>query len=304
MDATRTRTVIELLSRSPLWAIQPEYLAAMLLNVTKPQYAPVVGGATFSTWEAAKPSMLGNKTSKVAVIPIQGVLSNDGPSWLGTSYKSIADAAEHAASDPAVKRVVLAVNSPGGEVSGLPETANLITQLSKVKPVSAMVDGDSASAAYWLTSQANDITLTPSGEVGSVGVRMMHMDISKMLDDYGVKVTELHSGQYKTEWSPYKPLTDEAKADMQTRLDSIHRDFISAVATGRANRASAEMQDARYGEGRMFSASIALSSGLVDKVQSPRDFYRAITPADDPAPTAPPVGLPRRARLEVERHKL
>ena len=103
---------IQLLTRSPLWAILPERLAPLitaLQNGTQWQgYA----------WEAAKPYTQSKGPHKIAVIPVQGVLTKDGPAWLGSSYDTIADAAEKAGADPAVKRVVLSVDSPGGEVLG------------------------------------------------------------------------------------------------------------------------------------------------------------------------------------------
>jgi ClpP class serine protease len=130
---------------------------------------------------------------------------------------------------------------------------------------------------------------------------MMHADVSKMLEDQGVTITELSSGEFKTEWSPYKPLTDEAKADMQTRLSSTHSEFVKAVAAGRAGRASVEVRRSRFGEGRMFSANDAKAHGLVDKIQSTRDFYRAVM---EPKAPAPAVGFKRtRARVELERQR-
>ena len=105
-----------------------------------------------------------------------------------------------------------------------------------------------------------------------MGVRIMHADISKMLEDAGIKITELYSGNFKTEWSPYKPLSDEAIGDMQDRLAADHTDFITGVANGRGNRASAEMKKSRFGEGRMFGVDKAASHGLVDKVQTAREF--------------------------------
>jgi signal peptide peptidase SppA len=236
----------------------------------------------------------------VAVIPIYGLLTNDGPAHYGSNYLAIAAAAEKAASNPSVERIVLAVDSPGGDVVGLPEAADVLASVAKIKPVSAIVEGTSASAAYWLTSQANDITLTPSGEVGSVGVRMMHVDMSKMLNDSGFKVTELYSGDFKTEWSPYKPLTDAAKADMQGRLSAVHKNFVSAIARGRGIR-TADFAAKRFGEGRMFSADEALKHGLVDKVQAPHHFYRAVA---SPAAEQTTGFSPRRARLELERLRI
>ena len=253
---------------NPLWAILPEAFAELLTRA-------MTRGATF---EAFKPTLgkVHSSSNKVAVIPVEGVLTKDC-AWCGTTYGSIASAAEDAAADPKVRRIVLAVDSPGGEVTGLPETAEVIRRTAKVKPVHAVVEGISASAAYWLTSQATDITLTPSGEVGSVGVRMMHADISKMMDDAGIKVTELSAGKHKTELSPYHALTDEAKADMQARLDSVHANFLSDVGQGRGTRARARIRANRFGEGRMFSGHEALQHGLVDALQSPREFYRAVS---------------------------
>jgi signal peptide peptidase SppA len=289
---------LKLLTRSPLWAILPEAFGALLAGVLN-------GQLMCAGWQAAKPSTEYKGPHKIAIIPVQGVLSKDGPAWMGTSYDTITDAAEKAAADPAVKRVILSVDSPGGEVLGLPETAAVLAQVAKVKPVSAMIEGTAASAAYWLTSQASDISITPSAEVGSVGVRMMHADISKMLEDAGIKITELYSGNFKTEWSPYKPLSDEAIGDMNERLTAAHTDFITGVANGRGDRVSAEMRRSRFGEGRMFGADKAVSHGLVDKIQTGRNFYRSIVPAEE-VPTAPVhvgFGL-QRARLAVEKSRL
>jgi signal peptide peptidase SppA len=282
--------LLQRFNRAGLWAIHPECLSRAMLDLLAHQ----IEAST-----SIKPSFAGLKENKVAIIPIQGVLTSDGPSWYGTNYGTISDAAEKAAADPSVKRIVLSVDSPGGEVVGLPETANIIAQAAKIKPVSAMVEGMSASAAYWLTSQASDVTLTPSGEVGSVGVRMMHMDISKMLEDAGVKVTELQAGQFKTEWSPYKPLSDDAKADMQRRLEETHQEFMDAISGGRGSRISQNMRRNSFGGGRVFSAKDALQHGFVDRIESRRNFFRAI--AQEPE-ARPAIGL-HAARVAIAKAK-
>lgn len=278
--------LLEALSRSPLWAIRAEY----------PLFA-VLQSAHMSGWEAAQPYSLQTPKSKIAVIPVQGVLTKNGPKWMGSNYNAIAQAVEKASDDPEVAHIVLSVDSPGGEVTGLPEAAATIARAAQTKPVHAFVDGMSASAAYFLSSQANDIHLTTSGDVGSVGVRVMHADVSKMMDDWGVKVTELYSGDFKTEWSPYKPLSDDAKANMQTRLEGMHDTFIQAVTTGRGSRATDEAKAQRFGEGRMFTANEALRLGLVDQVQTAAEFYRSITPA--PEPETPRFGLAEEQKKQL-----
>lgn len=288
------RNKLELLTRSALWAIKPEALLALTRHLIGMDAETVLINGKV---EAVRPSIIGKKDNRVSVLPVTGVLTKDD-NWFGTTYNDIAAAAEQAASDASIKRLVLAVDSPGGEVVGLPETAAVLAQVAKVKPVSAIVEGTSASAAYWLTSQAHDITIAPSAELGSVGVRMMHVDISKSLGDAGVKVTELHSGEFKTEWSPFQPLSEAAQEDMQKRLDSVHRDFLTAVGTGRGTRARAQIRANRFGEGRMFSAAEAVARGMADAVLAPREFYRAITPGQEPTN----YGL-QRARLEFERNR-
>ena len=294
------RNPIELLTRSALWAIRPESVTDAIFSML-PRTLGASEAAQLVKWEAAKPMVHGNGPNKIAVIPIQGVLTKDGPGWYGSNYDTIGQAVEAAAANPEVKHIVLAVDSPGGEVTGLPETAALIAQAAKTKPVTAMVEGMSASAAYYLTSQANNVVLTPSGEVGSVGVRMMHMDVSKMFEDAGIKVTELHSGDFKTEWSPYKPLSEEATADMLPRLQAVHQDFVGAVAAGRGARVTEDIKAKRFGEGRMFSSGDAIGHGLVDKVQSSRDFFKALMPAAEAAPNAPafPISRARHALNQV-----
>jgi capsid assembly protease len=287
--------LLDLFSRTPIWAIRSEAVASALTALRNVEAR--------GTWEAAKPSIVGPSTNKVAIIPVQGVLSKDGPSWYGSNYDTISKALEDATSNPDVKHIVLQVDSPGGEVTGLPETAALVASAAQKKPVTAMVEGMSASAAYLLSSQARDIVLTPSGEVGSVGVRMMHVDMSKMLEDAGYKVTELYSGDFKTEWSPFKPLSEEAQADMKPRLENVHAQFIQAVAEGRGHRATEDIKAKRFGEGRMFDAPVALSHGMVDRVMPSRDFFRSLIPAETAvSPTFPLMG--KKHELETAKTKL
>ena len=268
---------LRLLTRSSLWAIRPEAVPAAILALFPTPTYTARSTALFPTnecppldapyglpqgalaelvveWEAAaagKPGTIGKGggAQKIAVVPIEGVLTKDGPAWYGSSYDGITRAIESSAADPDVKHIILAVDSPGGEVTGCPETANAIAEAAKVKPVTAVVNGMAASAAYYLASQARHVVLTPSGEVGSVGVRMMHVDISKALENEGVKVTELSSGKFKTEWSPFHPLTADAIEAEQPRMDAVHSDFINAVSSARGERLGQQMRETRIGEG-------------------------------------------------------
>lgn len=293
------------LLQNPIWAIKPEAfhsLITLLLDVrTERGLRAEVLKALFGTPktpDAAKPD-----SNKLMIIPIQGVLTKSD-SWAGTTYDTISAAADKAMSDASIKRVVLAVDSPGGEITGLPETASMLAALAKVKPVNAMVTGDAASAAYWLASQATDITLSPSAEAGSVGVRVMHADISEMLKQAGINVTEMFSGVHKTEFSPFAPLSEESKVYMQGRLDDARTQFMGDVAKGRGTRVTAEITAANFGEGRMFTADQAVAHGLADRVATTRDFFKQIAPASEDLATKPPRAEGTDPALTLARKRL
>lgn len=212
-----------------------------------------------------------------AVIPVLGALDNEG--YWGTSYVDIQNALAQATADPNVARIVLLIDSPGGEVEGIYETAEAI-RAARVggKKIDAVVTGTAASAAYWLASQADAIYLTPSGHVGSVGVISMHADITKLLDRMGVKITTFAAGKYKAEFSPFTSLTDEAKAHAQEVADGIYKDFLQAVTTGRGARAAAS-KTGNYGDGRLMNAPAAAANGLIDQVMTPGLYFVSLKTA-------------------------
>lgn len=198
-------------------------------------------------------------------VGVFGVLGPQSDWYSDTDYSAIRTGVRRALADPSVKTVDLVIDSPGGSVLGLPETADVIHAANRVKPVRAFVTGIAASAAYWLASQASSITLTQSGEVGSVGVLDLHADISKSLENAGVKVTAVTAGEHKVERAPFTPLTDDAKAHMQQGVNAWYSEFLSTIRRGRGSRVSAS---STYGGGRMLSAREALSAGMVDFVSS------------------------------------
>jgi signal peptide peptidase SppA len=195
-------------------------------------------------------------------ISVFGVLGQN-EAFADTDYSAIRQNVRRQLADSSVKTIDMIIDSPGGSVLGLPETADVIHAANRVKPVRAFVSGIAASAAYWLASQASTITLTPSGEVGSVGVLDLHADISKALESSGVKITAVVSDPKKVERAPFTALTDDAKAHMQTGVNAWYGDFLSAVRRGRGARA-VDCGQGAFGGGRMLDARTARSLGMVD----------------------------------------
>ena len=108
--------------------------------------------------------------------------------------------------------------------------------------------------------------MTPSGQVGSIGVVSMHEDMSKMLDDEGLKITLVHFGKYKVEGDPFEALGDEARTTIKADVDHFGEMFIAAVAAGRG--VSASRVRTEFGQGRMINAHDAARRGMVDRVES------------------------------------
>jgi signal peptide peptidase SppA len=239
----------------------------------QPASVSVFRTSFFALLESYAPTLLGGpearaphkaaQTLAAGQVGIFGVLGGPSDWFADSDYSAIRASVRRALADPSVRTIDLIVDSPGGSVLGLPETADVIFQANKVKPVNARIVGIAASAAYWLAAQASTITLTPSGEVGSVGVLDLHADISGALEKEGVKLTAIVAGPHKIERAPFAPLSDDAQAHMQTGVNAWYSDFLGAIRRGRGARVS---HAGNYGGGRMLSAREALSTGLVDFV--------------------------------------
>ena len=204
----------------------------------------------------------------IAVIEISGVLIHRG-SWIGqssgqTSYEGIAAQIEAAAGDPSVRGVALEIDSFGGEVAGVFDLADRIRALRSAKPVWAFVAEHAFSAGYALVSQADRILLPRTGAVGSIGVVVMHTDLSGQLDQDGVGVTLIHSGSHKVDGNPYTPLPDAVRGDIQREIDALRVLFAQTVAAGRGSRLPAEAALAT--EAATYRGFDAIAAGLADEV--------------------------------------
>lgn len=184
--------------------------------------------------------------------------------------------------DDSVKSILLNVDSPGGSVELVPETAELIRAGRKAKPIVAVANTWMASAAYFLGSQATEVIVTPSGEVGSIGVYSAHLDISEAMEMAGEKLTLVKAGKFKAETNPWEPLSEEAAAEMQRKVDAYYEMFLSAVSKGRG--VSVANVRANFGQGRMVMATEAVEAGMADGVATFEEtLARLEKAADKPA---------------------
>jgi signal peptide peptidase SppA len=203
----------------------------------------------------------------IAVIPVHGSLINRFTHSWGfiTGYNFIQNQLRAALDDDDVKAIVFDCNSRGGEVNGLFETADEIYLSRGKKPIVAMVDTDSYSACYAVASSCDRIIMTPSGGGGSIGAMCLHISMEKMLDNFGVKVTPIFSGDHKVDGNPYKDLPEPVRLDIQKSVDESRASFVSLVSR---NRAIAE-QVIFDTQARCYRATEMLELGLIDEILTP-----------------------------------
>ena len=212
----------------------------------------------------------------VAVIEIGGVLvhQEDWLSfWLGeTGYDRIRGAFDMALTDPSAQAIVFHVNSPGGVVAGCFDLAEHILASRGKKPMAAILDEEAYSAAYALACVADKIIVPKTGGTGSIGVVMMHVDITKGLEEIGVKVTTIQYGARKTDHYPTTPLSDEARARFQAEVDVLGEMFVDLVSRARGLKPDA----VRKTEAACFLGQAGVDIGLADAVMPPQDAFAAL----------------------------
>ena len=212
--------------------------------------------------------------SGIAVIPIHGtlvkrVLGMEAASGL-TSYGGIAQEIDAALADPQVQGILLDIDSPGGEASGSFELARKIRHAATQKPLWAVANDAAYSAAYALAASAQRLIVTETGGIGSIGVIALHIDQSAKDAQEGYRYTAVTAGTHKNDFSPHHPLSDAAKAELQTEVDRLYGLFVEHVAAMRSLDADA----VRATEAGLYFGANAITAGLADAVSS---FETALT---------------------------
>jgi ClpP class serine protease len=174
-------------------------------------------------------------------------------------------------------RVVLRINSPGGDVAGLSEAVRAMRAAAERAgaDVVAFVDEAAYSAAYALATVANRICLPPSGGVGSIGIITEMIDRTENNDMVGLRVAVIASAAQKTDGHPDVPLAEPALERAQNRVDALARQFAELVAERRGGAA----EDYLALQAGTFLGAEAISAGLADDVASWAEVAQVGTPS-------------------------
>lgn len=181
---------------------------------------------------------------------------------IGDGHETIEDIGK-LAGDPAVKAVLLHLDTPGGEVAGGEGIHDAVLKLAAKKPVVAVMDGTAASAGYMIAVAAPHIVARDSTITGSIGVIMEAPNFGGLLAKIGVSIDPLVSGPLKGQPSLDRPMTPEARAVLQAMIGDLYDQFVGIVAAGRHMDAG---QVRTLADGRAYTGRQALKLGLVDEI--------------------------------------
>jgi len=243
------------------WAIRPASMAVMM-------DATVYAETIELPLPEEKPDVPYDLQDGVAVISVSGVIGKGIPKIIAQMFgmvdvDEIGVAVKAANADPAVKSIMLDIDSPGGTVTGVPEVAQAIRD--SVKPTYAFTDNLMASAAYWLAAGASGVFASESALVGSIGVFIPMMDMRRAYEMAGLEMEVIKTGTYKAAGYPGTSLTDEQRADLQASVNHLFGKFAGFVGS-RIGANGAPDEDSMQGQD--FYGDQALSAGLVDGITS------------------------------------
>lgn len=219
-----------------------------------------------------------------AVVPVKGPMLNiDVPDFIVQlfgicTYPTLQRQFEQLKADENIRRVILDVDSGGGSVAGLSETLDSLKALKAVKRVETYAGDTMCSAAYWLASAADEVTVSEAVCTGSIGVIFVHTNYKQAMEDRGVKPTVFRAGSKKVLGHPAEDLTEEAVGEIQKGLDFHFARFKQAVSEHR--KIPLAMLEAGIADGRLFYGTEAVTTGLADrigtfdKVLNAKPFYQ------------------------------
>lgn len=279
-----------------IWAIKPSLEPGVLAAIERGHEIDVriTDGPTSSYEAATRATKFGRVKNKLGILPVTGVITQRASFFSmlfgGTSTELLGVEFDKLMADAAVGVIVLDINSPGGTVAGVPEVADKIYRARGDKPIIAAVNSLAASAAFWIAAAADEIVITPSGEIGSVGCIAIHTEFSALESAAGIATTIIRSHKYKGEGNRHEPLGESARDYVQQRVDTYGDMFVAALAKYRGTTVAKVEKE--YGQGRVYGAKDAVERGMADRVAPFDRLMLDLLPGD--------TGVKQRSRSRAQ----
>lgn len=207
----------------------------------------------------------------IAVVPVVGTLVHKlgtmKPYSGMTGYDGITKNLQMAIADADVKGIMLDIDSPGGQVAGAFDCADMIARMRQKKPIWALSNDMACSAAMLIASACTRRMVTQTGRMGSIGVLMAHASYAGQLEKRGVDITLIFSGGHKVDGNPYESLPEAVRAEFQAKMDTARKMFAGKVAayTGLSEKKILDTQAAVY------DGKESISQGLANELVNSAD---------------------------------
>lgn len=200
---------------------------------------------------------------RIALIHIEGLI---------TDSKETMEELKEYVKNPAIKAIVLRIDSPGGAVAPAQEIYEEVRKAAAKKKVLVSMGSVAASGGYYIASPATRIIANPGTLTGSIGVIMEIPNIEGLLKKLGIKTEVVKSGRHKDIASIFRGIGEEERVILQGVLDNVHEQFIKAVAEGRKMLPE---DVKKIADGRVFTGEQALKVGLIDELGDLEDTVQA-----------------------------
>lgn len=225
---------------------------------------------------------LGLGGNRVALVEVEGLILD--------ADRIVRELDEHL-EDSSIRAIVVRIQSPGGVVAPTQEIHDAIRRArAQGKPVVASMGAVAASGGYYLAVAADRIVANPGTLTGSIGVLMQLTEVEGLLKKVGVRYEVVKAGRYKDLGNIARPMTPEERAILQSLLDDMYDQFVTAVVQGRHLDRAAVLALA---DGRAYSGRRAKELGLVDELGGLEAAIRAAGAL---------AGIPGKPRLVRPRH--
>lgn len=248
-----------------LWALDAPTLEIILAIASRDaDLEPLLVAAKQARATDGKPRGMRTRDDarNVAIVPVRGVVMRYGNVFSelcdngATSTDSVAHAIKAAVDDPAINAILLEIDSPGGQASGIAELAGMVRTASKSKPVVAYVSDKGASAAYWIAAAADEIVVAETAILGSIGAVL---GVSTKQDKNTLEFVSSVSPNKRPDMS-----SESGRSEMQARVDALGQVFVEHVAAYRGVSVDTVLSD--FGGGSVLMGKSAVSAGLADRL--------------------------------------
>jgi protease IV len=225
------------------------------------------GGAASAPAAYEEEYVSGEGAEKVAVIPVVGTIASADSSLGGiqptVTPEGLSDALAQAEDDPAVRAVVLEVNSPGGGVTASDEMHQSIVDFKENsdKPVVVSMGDTAASGGYYISTAADRIVANETTLTGSLGVIIQLNNFQELANEYGYEQVVIKSGRFKDIGNSFRDLRPEEREIFQGIVDQSYGEFVDVISAGRD---IPEDRVRELADGRIYSGERARELDLVD----------------------------------------